>query len=494
MPFFQQLNTFFQKISHLDTRSIGLFRIILGVNLLYDLVLVKWANIDWAYLPDALFSTHFHTTTFGWKGFSLLNVFASPIVVYLFFIASFVIYLLFTLGYRSKIIALLAYFCLWNLHQRQPFFVFGWDIYLNVLLFWSMFLPLNARFSLFSNEKNKEKIISNNYYGLASFAILLQISFIYFVNFLSKNGNLWMEGTAIKTILLDLKLRTSFAESLYLQDGICYFLNYATLLFEASILFLIFVPFYKHITRLIAAIAILLFHWGINIFVDVGSFNFVATAAACLLLPAVFWNRFFNKTNNTTPGNVQIQVSYVPTSVQQKVRCAILLLLIFINIQINLKTITTKGHLASLSKKLQLTQLVDALTPPNFEGSSIIRQSWHMYAPNPPSELGWVVISLYDKKGNAINLHEQVPLFDSSPVSSYPKLLKHFSNRIRYYHHENKWKILGKKWLEYEARQLKNKALYERIELGLFSFDLNKLQAGNQNTAEYIPIVSLSLP
>ena len=82
------------------------------------------------------------------------------------------------------------------------------------ILIWSLFLPLGKRFSFdrilsslaryrddspqsLNTGRLVEETEPSSYWGIAYFACLLQLSFIYLFNFFNKTGSTWEDGTSI---------------------------------------------------------------------------------------------------------------------------------------------------------------------------------------------------------------------------------------------------------------------------------------------------------
>ena len=70
------------------------------------------------------------------------------------------------------------------------------DTLLRLLLFWAMFLPLGARYSV-DAALDKNPSVPRSLCNLACAAILLQMTFMYFFSFILKDGSTWNDGTAL---------------------------------------------------------------------------------------------------------------------------------------------------------------------------------------------------------------------------------------------------------------------------------------------------------
>ena len=70
----------------------------------------------------------------------------------------------------------------------------GGDSLLALLLFWSMFLPMGARFSVDSALNNGPHRESNRYLSTATAAVLLQVGMVYIFTAIMKSDPIWREN------------------------------------------------------------------------------------------------------------------------------------------------------------------------------------------------------------------------------------------------------------------------------------------------------------
>lgn len=474
------------ELLQLDLRSIGIFRIILGINLLFDLFYFRIASYKTFYSYDGLISLSEHISYRGSSGFSIFNFLTNDALVLLFFVACFVIYVLYTVGYKTKIISVLAYFCLWNLMQRWTYLGLGWQMYMNVLLFWSIFLPLNYRFSLFKTEYKKIK--ENIWWRLSVLAILLQIGLIYFGNAISKTGSVWMQGAAVESLLADNMLKhQTFSEILLSQKWLCSLLNYGTIIFELSIIFLIFMPFWNVKTRSLAALGIVIFHFSINLFADVGFFYLIAPAAAILLLPSEFWNRF-----TTTTQDEIILTGSQYHSIGHKI---LLLSGFLLMVNVNLHHYAQNSFvLEKILNKTQLSKVIEKTQIPWFEKSLFIRQQWSLFGPNPPDELGWIVIGVVDENNHSqyINISNDQFIDDSPPKNYFNGPMSYFMNWLKMKHKTMPFDLLLKEWLHQEAMEWQKthpKIKVIEANINLYSFK----RSDKTNKATYKKIYQINI-
>lgn len=196
-----------------DPRSLGLFRIALGFVLFWDLW-HRYAQFEFWYTNSGLLPNH----TLLWRPpaghiFSLFFVASTRTEALLGFAACAVVYTLFTLGYRTRTMQVLALVCRVSLNSRLAMLENGGDMVVNLLCIFSLVLPLGRRFSLDAwigslrdgrvrsvddlntapqSEVERQQVVSPAMLGL-----ILQFAVIYFFNALSKQGEAWTSGYAV---------------------------------------------------------------------------------------------------------------------------------------------------------------------------------------------------------------------------------------------------------------------------------------------------------
>ena len=124
----------------------------------------------------------------GWPGWQVL-----------LFILSAVVALLLAAGYRTRLMSVLTWILLVSLINRNHFVLQAGDQLLVILSFWSMFLPLNVRWSIDAamDEQNREDpnraILPPDaaHFSIATIAVILQVLYLYFFTALLKTDASW---------------------------------------------------------------------------------------------------------------------------------------------------------------------------------------------------------------------------------------------------------------------------------------------------------------
>ena len=120
----------------------------------------------------------------------------------------FVLHGFFTLcmlvGYRTKMATILVWILTVSLQNRNMSINSGADDLLRLVLFWSMFLPLNRHWSWDSQKQHEVKRIQGTFvlFSVGSIAFIMQQILLYWVTAYLKFGPEWyVTHTAVYEIL-----------------------------------------------------------------------------------------------------------------------------------------------------------------------------------------------------------------------------------------------------------------------------------------------------
>jgi hypothetical protein len=187
----------------------------------------------------------FYLTMRAQHNFSLFMLSPSPVYQTVLFYLGFLVTIAFTLGYRTRISAILFYVFTWSLYQRNYWLLDGGDNLLYLLSFFLMFTYCGEFFSLdawagrtANHAENKFLAMVHNYGVLA---IIIQISLLYLTSaFYKIQGKMWQNGTAIYYILNVNEFHLStFAHHFYNSGTVVTLLTWSTVIFQVAWPFLI---------------------------------------------------------------------------------------------------------------------------------------------------------------------------------------------------------------------------------------------------------------
>ncbi len=286
------LSWFRDRLS-LDLRSLAFARISLGVVILGDLV---WRAQDLVA----------HYTDYGVlpRG-ALLEKFADPshvslhymggtvgIQMLLFFIAGFFAFQM-ILGYRTRFATIASWILLVSLQSRNIMILQGGDVLLRMMLFWAMFLPMGAYYSIDSALNNCDQPKPKTFFSVSSIAVYIQLSLMYAFSALYKTGpEWWGEGSAVYYALNLDHFATPIGKFLVNTAPLEFlkFLTYLVMSLEILAPFMLMGTSLKRNWRTLALLLLVAMHVGFAMGLEIGIFVWVCLAAFTFFIPSVFWD------------------------------------------------------------------------------------------------------------------------------------------------------------------------------------------------------------
>ena len=362
--------TALQDLFGIDCRSLALFRIGLALVVLFDLT-VRAADLA-AFYTDAgvLPRTSLLSRTPNPWTLSIHLMSGTALVQAILLGLQGVCAIGLLLGYRTRWMAILSWFLLASLQRRNPLILGGADNYVRMMLFWGMFLPLGAQWSLegalaASPQPRPLRVLS-----WATAAILLQTVLIYVITALYKwRGETWQDGSALYYALnLDLYAREPSAWLLQFP-ALLKWMTHAVLWFECLGPFVLFCPVFTGPIRTVAACGFLLMHLGFNALLYLELFPAVSATAMTLFLPSWFWDRVRRRPQPERPVTQQQSLALNAAA------AAFLLMVFWVVMAMFMPSRVT------MPRPLQ-----------RFSTLVYLDQAWKMFAPNPARVSGWLVV------------------------------------------------------------------------------------------------------
>ena len=376
-----------RELCGIDTRSLSLFRIGLGLILLVDLCL-RMRDLTSHYTEDGVLPIASITSnSFSRLFFSihfLNDSFYYQLALFILAICSAIALLV---GYRTRFATILSWILLVSLHNRNLFVLDKGDDILRMLVFWSMFLPLGSFWSL--DHRRSKKIQPSQIVSISSLALLLQICFIYWFTALLKTDVSWrVDGLAIWYALSIEQFATSFGNTLLNYPALLKFFTFATFYLELFGPFLAFYPFWTQPLRFLTAIMFILFHLaGINLTMDLGIFQYICALAWIVFIPGWFWEHIMKMKNQESP------IFQQTTGFSNGL--AAFFLIVF-----SVENLNSVG--------------MNSIKLPTFDKISHViktNQRWDMFAPRPYQSKGWVLVPA------KLNDNTEVDLLTGGPVN-----------------------------------------------------------------------------
>lgn len=378
----------------LDFRSLAAFRIVLGLLVLCQSVLLSYDFVAF-YQTDGIFPSQERI---------------EPILWALLFGILPLLSVLLVLGLVTRLSNVLCLVGVVLVQDANAQILQGGDVLLRLLLFWSLFLPLGRVWSLDARLQNAEGMSLPWTTRLATWALTLQVCFVYWFAALLKSDPLWTQnGNALFYALNIEHFTTPFG--LYMREfpSLLRIISFATPWFELLAPCLLFTPIHRNGYRLAAVTLFVGFHLvGMQALLRIGLFPWVCAAAWLVFIPGSCWDWLqFQRDGPIKSTQALRPVKKLkkggPGAPKRSIIDSVGSFLVLVSFLDVLAWNITSFSGKTAEKWMQNHDLY----------AKIVRldQRWNMYAPAPRKEHGWLVVPADLANGT------QVDLFTGQPVS-----------------------------------------------------------------------------
>lgn len=390
----------------LDLRALSLLRIGIALIVIADLI-IRASDLKAHYTDEGIWQTKF-IYTFGWKqGFWSFHALSGSTSFELMLFALHGLFALsLLLGYKTKWSTVLVWLFTVSLHNRNVFILQAGDDVLRLILFWGIFLPWNACYSI-DTKRNQVNTKQNT---IANLAYLLLLASVYFFTAILKTSPEWRsEGTAVYYALSLEQLRLPVGDWLYQFPNVLKILTHLVFYIELLLPFLILFPSKKGYLRLTAFLLILVLHIGIGFTLYVGLFFVISMVSALGLLPKFVLDKVekFLLKPKTLRTNAAKPLSF-GEGFGVRLLCIIVIIL---SITINLSSTTWFQY--ELKKQFQIP--INALR---------LNQYWGMFSPEIMKNDGWLVYYGIDEQGRQWDLRTNKDYVDFSKPAHIVSMYK----------------------------------------------------------------------
>jgi hypothetical protein len=270
----------------IDARGLAALRIALGLLILLDLALrarsLRAHYTDAGILPRSALRARYGALA----DLSIHAISGAAWVQTALFLLAVVVAVALLLGYRTTLATALSWLLLASLHARNPLLLNAGDSLFRRLLFWGIFLPLGARWSIDAGPRSTG---TRRVVGVASAALLLQVVAVYTVNGLFKlRGDLWRSGEAIRYVFGLDRLTVLFGDRL---AEVPVLLGLFDRLWFAMVLGSVGLILLTGWLRAGFALLFVAMHAGMALTMRLGVFPLVSIAALLVFLPPSVWDR-----------------------------------------------------------------------------------------------------------------------------------------------------------------------------------------------------------
>jgi hypothetical protein len=407
-------------ILSIDTRALGVFRILIGATLLVDIA-IRLVDVRAFYTDSGVLPRSLHRELFPLlSSLSIHGISGSVLFqIAMFGVASVFAFTL-MIGYRTTTSTVASFVLLFSVQARNPLTMMSGDATLLVLLFFSTLLPLGARYSVDANQHGREcgKII-----GVETALPLLYMTFlIYAVNGITRfRGETWMSGEGVWRIY-GLDAFTVFLGDFFAPHyGFLFALNWVWVgMLVASPLLIIL----KRKMRTAFVLLFMCAHAGMLVTLYLDVFPLTYISALTLFLPPWFWNRAETYLPNDSlregvfremervPSGTRIST---PVGLLSLIRRVGLLLSATVFLLMLLWACIYLGYVQSEQTKLISENTMKADSP-------AIRYPWAVFSPEPLNTDGWYMapVQTQEQVVYAYELSKNRPDEPPDFASNYP--------------------------------------------------------------------------
>ena len=276
---------FIARRFRIDTRSLAAFRIFAGVLILVD-ILLRIRSFDFFYTDLGVLPVETAWNLVPSNAFSVFLLSGDPIFTAALFVIHFLVAIQLILGYRTRFAIVVSFLFVVSLDYRNPMVTSYADVIFRHMLFWAMFMPLGARYSIDALRADGER--PRTYTGLAGAFALVQMISMYFVN---GNQKLpwtddWLNGNSmVATLNYD---SVAFFLASYVREfpfflqvsGVTWF----TLMLGSPVLLVL-----AGRARYLLAIPYAMGHLFLSVTVRIGAFPFTAILGLMLFFQGAAW-------------------------------------------------------------------------------------------------------------------------------------------------------------------------------------------------------------
>ena len=292
----------------LDLRSLAVFRIGIGIMLLWDLAL---RFPTWEMMVSDQGAVTRETVQFYWSQFidfaqwPLFNAYqwnGDPTYSWVLFWLTAASAAMFLVGFQTRLAAIACWALLLSLHARNPMILSSGDMIMRLLLMWSIFLPLGRVWSMDQLIwRGSDRAKPQNVANVASLGFLLQFAFMYFFTGVGKFNDVWLNGHAMQYVLqLDIYVNET-GRSLLQYTELNRWVTWATLWGEIGLPLCLLIPFKNWLFRLLNILIFAGMHVGIAITMNIGLFPYICMVCWLALLPSEFWVFLFGRSAEPEP-------------------------------------------------------------------------------------------------------------------------------------------------------------------------------------------------
>jgi hypothetical protein len=389
----------------IDLRTLALFRAALACALLFDW-LTRSRDLVAHYteagvLPVAALRELYGD---GVLASPFAHLSGSTAAVAALFAAGVLAALALLVGWHARLASIASWLLLVALQVRNPLVAaMGGDKFLRIVLFWSLFLPLGARWSLDARRRGEGARGPGRVLGVPSAALLLQVCLMYWVTGLRKSGPAWLDGSAVYWALhIDL---WATPLGVWLREHETWLppLTHLVRGFEVLGPFLAFIPVRTAAFRLLAIGLFAAFHLSLAACLDIGPFPLFSLVAWTAFVPSWLWDEALPRLRGARrpAPRPPPTAAGAPAAVQVIAGLLLAYVLAFAGTRVASDVfglrVSLPGPIVAAGRALR------------------INQGWGMFAPEPRKEEIWPVFHGRMANGRVVDPLRDAPVWRRKP-------------------------------------------------------------------------------
>ncbi|MGB7087313.1 MAG: DCC1-like thiol-disulfide oxidoreductase family protein, partial [Phormidesmis sp.] len=193
-----------------------------------------------------------------------------------------------------------------SMHNRNPLLIFAADDVLRAVMFWAMFLPLGAAYSVDRAMNTATKAVPVRVLSGATLALMAQQCFIYIFSavFKTTNSAWWPDGTAVYYSLSYDQYVTALGHFLLNLGPLLTVFTLVTLVLEWVGPLLIWSPIRNDLCRIVAVVLFVSLHAGFGLTLNLGIFPFLSIVTWLAFIPTSAWEALSKRVYGDMPSGI----------------------------------------------------------------------------------------------------------------------------------------------------------------------------------------------
>lgn len=382
----ETLRIFFTRLFTLDLRALALWRMALGAISLLDIAL-RARDLQLFYGDAGVLSRPFYfTQSWQFEGYNLFLAAGSLGTLLALFGLWAAAATCLMIGYHSRLAGLLTWYFSAAVQLRNPMVLDGGDDFIRVLLFWTPFLPLGARWSVDARSFPQWRSLPNAYASVATAGVVFQLFVFYLFAALLKFGNEWLvTGDSLYYALSMDQFATGFGQYLAGYPNLLRPMTWAALALEYGLALLLLL---RGLTPRAQSAFYLLavgFHLAIASMLNFGLFMPIVIAGLTVMFPTVWLERLAPSTSVDSSAPQPLPSGYRLSLPLRLLGAGIIVMIAIFN-----------GH--SIEHQQRVPRWSWPIAKLTFE-----QQHWHFFAPDPIKSDGWFRLEVTGEDGKVVD-------------------------------------------------------------------------------------------